>query len=345
MGCGVVITFMKEPNRAGSPLEGASDVVDPHVTDAFRVLGDETRLAILLALWGAYDPHGRENAVPFSELRERVGIRQGAQFNYHLDKLVGRFVDKTDDGYELGTTGRGLVQSIIAGIGFEDSTLEPTEIDAPCGLCGAPTEITYREGRVYQCCTECAGLDSGDDYPSGTLLGWTFEPTGLTDRTAEELLAASTIKNYGRIALRFEGICPDCSGPVKWSLDICEEHEPAADGNCPNCERADAILARETCTVCKSHGWGSPSIKVLFHPAVVSFHHDHEIDIGFTGDTDYTDVVRTLSLVEGFDEEVVSMEPPQVRVIMSQDSNELHLLLDEDLTVIESTRHDISESV
>ena len=321
---------------AESPLEAAIGTAGPHATDAFKVLGNETRLAILLALWEAYDPHAERNAVPFTELRNRVGMRDSGQFTYHLDKLEGHFIRKTDDGYVFRQPGLLFVQSIIAGIGIEEPTLEPTEIDVPCPLCGAPTAITYENARVYQVCTACAGQGpAGENEPPGALVAWTFEPTGLSNRTAAEVFTASTIKNFARIVLRFEGICPECSGPVEWSFDICEDHAPSSDEKCPSCGRERAVLARETCTVCKSSGWGPPSMKVVFHPAVIAFYYDHGIEVGFTGDTDLTDVRRTLDLVETSEEEVVSADPPRVRVTFSHDGDELHLLLDEEMNVID----------
>lgn len=326
---------MVDSNTTESPLETAIGAAGPHATSAFGLVANETRLATLLALWEAYEPHASTTALSFTELRDRVGIRQGSQFNYHLDKLVGEFVRKTDEGYDLTPTGLRLVQSIIAGTGIEDPMVEPTEVDDTCELCGAPTAITYQESRVYQVCTDCPGGFPDSDHPEGALTGWTFEPTGVTGRTAEELFAASTVKNYGRIALRFEGICPDCSGPVEWSFDVCGEHDPPADGGCPNCGRDEAVLAKESCRICKSSGQGSPGIKVLFHPAVISFFYDHGIEIGFTGDTEYADVVRTMNLVEEFDEEVVSTEPLCVRVTVTYDSDELRLLLDENMDVVE----------
>ena len=330
---------MAGTNSTDSPLAETPEAAGQRASEAFKLLGNETRLAILLALWEAYEPHTERNAVTFTELRDRVGIRQGAQFNYHLDKLVGQFVRKTDDGYELRRSGRKLVQSIIAGTGIEDPVLEPTEIDAPCPFCGAPTAITYERNYVYRLCTECDGdADPTDEFPRGMLSGWTFEPTGLSGRAAEEVYAASTVKTFSRIALRFEGICPDCSGPVQWSFDVCEEHDPSADGPCPGCGRKRAVVAREACTVCKSAGVGNPGIKTLFHPAVVAFYYDHGIEVGFTGDTDYADVIRTLDLVEGLEEEVVSTDPLEVRVTFSYDDDELHLLLNEDMNVVEVNR-------
>lgn len=326
---------MAGPDRVESPLEAAAGAAGAHATEAFEVLANETRLAILLALWDAYEPHASDNAVSFSELRGRVGLRDSGQFNYHLGKLEERFLEKVDDGYELRRNGLLLVQSIIAGTGFDEPVLEPTEIDASCDHCGAPTAITYDNVYVYQVCTECDGGDFGSEHPRGALTAWTFEPTGLADRTAEEIFTASTVKNLGRIGLRFEEICPDCSGPVEWSLDVCEDHHVPADGACSNCERADLAVVQETCTVCKSAGHGPPGIKVLLHPAVISFLYDHGIEVGFTGHTTFADIVRTLELVEAFEETLVSTEPLRLRVTVPCGGDELHLTLDASMDVVE----------
>jgi hypothetical protein len=61
--------------------------VDPE--RAFRLLSDETRVGILRGLWEASN-----DAVSFSELRERVGTPDSGQFNYHLGKLREHFVSK-----------------------------------------------------------------------------------------------------------------------------------------------------------------------------------------------------------------------------------------------------------
>ena len=326
---------MTRTDHSETPLETAAGAAGPQATEAFSLLGNETRLAILLALWESYDPSTENDAVSFSELRERVDVRDSGQFNYHLSKLEDQFLRKTDEGYELRRSGLLLVQSIIAGTAIENPSFDPVEVDAPCPQCGAPTAITYDNVYVYQVCTECEGTFGAEsDHPSGAFRGWTFEPTGLTDRTAEEVFAASTIKTFARILLRFEDICPECAGPVEWTLDVCADHDPS-DEACPNCGRADPARVRETCTVCKSAGHGTPGIKVLLHPAVVAFYYNHGIEIGMTGDTSFEDVIRTLELYRGFEEEVVSADPPRIRVTISHEDDELHLLLDEDMNVVD----------
>lgn len=64
--------------------------------EAFAVLGDESRIDILKSLGEANDQ------LSFSELYERVDTPDSGQFSYHLDKLLGHFVRKTDDGYAPG---------------------------------------------------------------------------------------------------------------------------------------------------------------------------------------------------------------------------------------------------
>lgn len=61
-----------------------SSVLSPDA--AFCALGNGTRIRILQTLGEAHD------RLSFSELCDRVGIRHGGQFHYHLDELVGHFV-------------------------------------------------------------------------------------------------------------------------------------------------------------------------------------------------------------------------------------------------------------
>ena len=64
---------MVSSDASESPLTTAAGAVGPETTEAFGLLANETRLAIMLALWEAYDPHAEDNAVGFTELRGRVG--------------------------------------------------------------------------------------------------------------------------------------------------------------------------------------------------------------------------------------------------------------------------------
>lgn len=76
--------------------------------EAFAALGNETRIAILLAL------EGRGDALSYSELKRQVGVYDSGRFNYHLDRLLGHFVDGTSDGYRLRDVGRRAAWAVEA---------------------------------------------------------------------------------------------------------------------------------------------------------------------------------------------------------------------------------------
>ncbi|WP_435153723.1 DUF7347 domain-containing protein [Haladaptatus sp. DFWS20] len=82
---------------------GMDDEIADAAVDALGTLASEHRIAILRELATAEKP------LAFSELRERVGIRDTGRFNYHLTKLRSRFVREIDEGYELGHAGERVV--------------------------------------------------------------------------------------------------------------------------------------------------------------------------------------------------------------------------------------------
>lgn len=101
----------------------ARRAADP--TDALEVLGHEVRVAVLRELAEADRP------LSFTELRERVGIRDSGKFNYHLQKLRGRFVREANGGYELGHAGTRVIATVEGEI--EDSVVGH---DGTCPVCG-----------------------------------------------------------------------------------------------------------------------------------------------------------------------------------------------------------------
>lgn len=87
--------------RNAEGLESAAVPVEPEV---FELLGNDIRLRIVRELCTA-EPGC---AVPFSRLRERVGVRDSGKFNYHLGRLRGPLVEKREDGYALTAAGRAV---------------------------------------------------------------------------------------------------------------------------------------------------------------------------------------------------------------------------------------------
>lgn len=324
---------MENPNAVESSLEAAAGVAGPHAVDRFKRVGDETRLAILLALWEAYDPFADDNMLSFTELLDQVGYDTSGNFSYHLDKLEGHFVESTADGYRLKQAGHKLVRAIIAGTGLTDTTLAPTEIDADCVVCGAPLAITYENEQLYTICTGCEGRFATDgEKPPGTVMEFAFDPAGLSRPSAEEIFAASVFRAMQKFTMQMGGLCPDCSGPVESSVHVCDDHDP--DGICPNCGRRDELQARWACTVCKNTGHSPPGANLVLHPRVVAFYADHGLDIGYDTN-DFATIVRVLQAMSGHQEELVSRDPFRVRVTIRYGGDELRLLVDEAMTVRE----------
>ncbi len=311
--------------------------VESRAAEAFALLGDETRVSILLALWEAYEPHADDNAVPFSEIFDRVDRDDRGNVSYHLSELQGQFVRQRTarGGYELRETGLKLVRTILAGAGVQDVERDRTEIDQPCPFCGAPTAVSYRDGAVLHTCTACEGVGTAQTDTAGFLSGVPFDPAGLTERTAAELRAASTVAALRQIQSLFDGLCPACSGPVQGWLECCPDHDPT--GTCARCERKFAAWARFRCRVCKNHSTTSPKTLALFHPAVISFYDDHGVSTRIRAD-DFARVRRVYDLMDAHGLELLGHDPPRVAVSAVQDEDTIRLTFDETVAVVDVRR-------
>lgn len=157
-GCTPRTTVGGRTNRGDSPdssLEAAARAAGAGVVDAFELLGGETRLAILVALWESYDPHATDTAVSFTELFERVGTRHSGNVTDHLDRLTGHFVEATDDGYRLRNAGLEIVRAVIAGAGLEDR--RPAEVYVDGSIEFVKTVESLQSGG----CPQCSGQVDG----------------------------------------------------------------------------------------------------------------------------------------------------------------------------------------
>ena len=305
--------------------------------EAYALLGNETRLAILLAIWEAQVPLAEDNAVSFSWVFERAPIDDRGNFSYHLDQLEGRFITQHEErgGYELLIPGLKLVRTIVAGTGVQEATVEPTPVDQPCPLCGGATLISYRQGVVFLECTACAGLAPGKAEIDGVLNAVYVEPAGVAERTPEELHTASVAATLAKARSFFDGVCPTCSGPVDSWLEVCADHE--ADGGCAECGLREPAVARSLCRVCKDFGGGTLKRFALFHPAVVSFYDDHGVSTRVTAD-DHEAARRVYRLIYDHTVEPLSVEPPRAAVTVELDGEAVRLTIDETVAVVDVDR-------
>lgn len=106
-------------------------------------------MGILRALFA--EPYAPQS---FSTLREHVGERDSGKFNYHLGKLVGRFVRKSDDGYELTLAGWQIIGAVLSGAYTASGTIDPIDLTVSCPACEGTVRLTYEDERVTVACLD-----------------------------------------------------------------------------------------------------------------------------------------------------------------------------------------------
>ncbi|WP_435076687.1 winged helix-turn-helix domain-containing protein [Halococcus sp. AFM35] len=285
-------------------IQECVDCVAP--ADAFALIGNETRLSILEALWRAED-----GPVRFSALNEMVGMRDSAQFNYHLGKLTDQYVRKVEEGYELRTAGAKVVSAVLAGSFTEHPRLEPFTTDDGCTQCGEALVASYDEEMLALDCPEC-GRAHGE---------YSFPPGGLNDRTNEEVLEAFDQRVRHLHCLAKDGVCPECSG--RMNTTISREGE---------CCLGVGLRADHVCEQCSHSLCSAIGLSLLDRSPVVAFHRDHGIDLGATPywqlDWCVSDDHTT----------VCSTDPWELELAIDLDDERLRATLDGGLSLVETRR-------
>lgn len=306
-----------EPTSVGStPITADS---------AFGLLGNETRFRILQRLSEAAEP------VPFSELRDRVGVSDSGRFNYHLHKLEGQFVEKTDGGYQLLPTGRRVIGGVLSGVLTEDPAIERIEIDRPCEYCGASIDVSVAPGNISMYCSRCPGT-YGESHASGRgqtadrgYLGrLTLPPAGFQHRSPEEIYRAAQVWGHLEILSIANAVCPRCSAPLGRAVKACEDHA-IDDGLCGNCGNRYPIAVTLECTNCIFAGHGGVGLLLFGHPAVQAFKVGHGENL----------VAPTAGAnpLSSHVEELLSTDPFAARVTYRYEDDAITLSIDDDLDV------------
>lgn len=307
---------------------GAPTAVTPDA--AFASLANETRIDILRTLARA------DESMSFSEIRADLGLRQGGQLNYHLDKLVGHFVVKEEDGYVLSHSGRRVVEAVLSGAVTENPTLGRTEIDWPCERCGASVEVTYEQERVERYCTDCAGTYGQPTRPDqttdhGYLGSLSLPPAGIEGRSALEIQKAAALWGHLEFLTAISGACPSCSARVEYSLDVCEAHD-STDGLCGECGNRYAVWLALHCTNCIYTLRSSVGGLLVVSSELLEFLAGHSIN-PFSLSPRYPGVVWDAR------EDVRSIEPFEARYTYEVDDESISITVDDSLTVVDATKH------
>lgn len=324
---------------ATSSAERDPDTLLP--SEAFNALGQETRMQILRTLGDADEP------MSFTELREEVGLRRGSQFNYHLEKLTGYFINKSDDGYALSPRGSQVYQAILSGAVTEDPTVELTELDEECYHCGTRMWIDYKDQMAFIYCPGCSGnYDVSKDVLVHRLgsdelaakfavsSSNSFPPTLVEGRSASEMRQAAT--GWFHLEMLSWGIdlCPGCSAPLDPSVVVCESHD-VMEERCQECGNLQATMLSTVCTKCNYSKEGLFSYHLFSNTAMLDFITDHELNPIAPGSPE-----RFWSHFTPYAEEIISVEPFEARFTFTIDDDAITLTVGEDLSVVDATRHD-----
>lgn len=225
-----------------------------------ELVNHETRTRILIVLAESHRNSPRAPTLRFSELRRRVGHDDPGNFNYHLSRLTGNLVRKTDIGYELSNLGGQFVALLLSGRFDVEREREFPDANARCLICGDSSEISYRDGVLRVICNEghTATLDVG--------------PRLIDERAVSETLNLALRRNLYKTMEFIDGVCPDCEGETTVeilnsdvSVDGSGEGQPINRVYLATCERCGQTVQ-------------SPGTHVLVHPRVVAFCADHGFD-------------------------------------------------------------------
>ena len=236
-------------------LDETDDRLSPEA--AFSLLGHETRLEILWAIWTAPD-----GTATFSEILDRVGVEDNGRLNYHRGKLTDHFVRRVgDEGYALRQAGLHVIQAIHAGTFTDHAERDQRALDGRCGDCGGGLAFRYVDDMANVFCADCGKL--WDEHA--------FPPAGLDGRTTERLALAHDRWKRARLRLAAAGVCPACGGRMTAAL---------VDGSPDYFDHP--VHVRYECRNCTFHPRETLGERVVHHPATVALFYDHGSDVDAT---------------------------------------------------------------
>lgn len=251
--------------------DGSADAsVDPAA--AFGALANEVRVDIVRALGEteATDPsavpyrrfEAPERGLSYSVLRDRSGVSDNGRFTYHLDQLLGTFVERSDERYRLTWLGVFAYRFMVMGRFAEGGETRHVSLDTPCVNCGGSLSARYSTDQVlYVDCREC-----------GCRLGMSHVPRhGVTGRSDARLLDAAADRYRRQVGSLTRGFCPWCAGQVEGSV---HHQDEVPGGDC----RSQPVVTF-LCGDCGGLYFPHLGSTLLSHPAVVSFFHERGVDL------------------------------------------------------------------
>jgi hypothetical protein len=301
---------------------------------ALSLLGNEVRASVLWALSRARGGQGPPPVLSFSELREQADVDvDSSRFNYHLQELVGTFVERVEpgaedadaqvvpemamlaeEGFRLRPEGTTLIRTVRAWSVAGAATLDPFEIGTSCHHCGTTLVAEYDNAIFAIQCPDCEYLYDYNLTPPGIL-------DGETDRVLERV---AEYNRHQRLAFA-RGSCPLCGHGV----DI--EFQVPAETGYPRSDLRE-VLVRRGCLHCGHKDNLTLGELLLRDAGLIAFCHEQGRDVTTTpiwelefAATDRHTAVR-------------SRDPWRLTLSVSGDDDTLELDVDETLTVVERRR-------
>ena len=291
----------------------------PAPSDAFQALGNETRMGIVRSL-------SRTEPATFTSLFEASEEDTSAGFAYHLRQLDDLFVRSDEDEYELTNAGRAVARAIRAGTFTDSVDRSPTALDERCPFCDEQALEAVVTDNVTD--VRCAACDA-------PLLDMSFPPSGYATRDTDELPGAFDAYHRLRIRSFAAGVCPDCGASVTTSIDRVPA-KPGVEEELETEAETERPLVSFACDGCGLELRCPVALTVLDHPSVVSFYHDHSIDVGDR---------PIWNVGPEWREQLVSTDPTCIRVTtrLTEPGEVLHLYVAEDLRVVDHRREGIPD--
>lgn len=302
--------------------------------EAFDLVGDETRLQILQTLAEAGEP------LAYSELFDRIDYDDTSNYTYHLEKLVGHFVRKTDEGYLPRLAGRRVVEAVFSEVVTDNPVVDRVDVDMDCMYCGSPAEMAYHDGVALIYCQECEGeiRDSGlaDQWPipASDIVGYVaIPPAGIHDRTPTEILDAAGISTVSDVQSIVRGVCPGCSAAIDRTPQVCENHN-SEDAFCEQCDHQFGIRIAVECRNCSFRTVSPYPTHALGTIELMAFMTTHGID-PFASDAFH---------LRACEEEILSTNPLEAKYTFTADGDAITLTVGNDLSVTTVSRNSRSGS-
>jgi len=286
----------------------------------FRLLADATRVDILRAVAIAQyelEAVGAGAAeLTFSEIYDRVDVKNTSKLSYHLGELTGTYLRKTDDRYSLSHAGERIVRFILSGNHEQLDSFGPEPIDGICIFCGEEAleaKLSHQFFRID--CTVC----------DRQVTGQPITPAQVRTRDGDALVQSVQVRSSDDARQIRRGTCPECGAQL--SADVIEVPEsPLPD--------ADSFVVTSTCEACLRE-YNSPlTYSVVYHPASIAFHWDHGIDVTTRGLWEFHEHVY-----EGrWTSEQTASDPDEYMVVLRHGDDAVRLYLDSTATVVRTER-------